>query len=118
MATVPNQKTIVFAKKRPWDKNNPFARIHVDAMQEARKHLKPEAFILWLAISSWDENSTFELSCQYMMKYWGFAERSYHRARNELIEKGYLILSPTNKSTFIFYEDGTANLAVRTENGV
>ena len=117
MATVPNQKIITFAKKRPWDKDNPFARLHVDAMQNARKNLKAEAFVLWLAISSWDENSTLELSCQYMMKYWGFAERSYHRARNELLEKGYLALSPTNKGMLIFYEDGTANLAVGTKNG-
>lgn len=117
MATVPNQKKVVFAKKRPWDRDNPFARLHVDAMQNARKNLKAEAFILWLAISSWDENSSLELSCQYMINHWGFAERSYHRARNELLEKGYLIPSPTNKSVLIFHEDGTANLAVRTENG-
>lgn len=121
--SVPNQKIVQIAKRRPWGHTekelrnvDTFGRIHTDAAQKAARELSSHTYILWTAIALWADGKPMELSCAYMKKQWGFAERTYHRSKNELIEKGYLIPATDGSNILIFFEDGSANLAVDSNN--
>ena len=66
--TSPHQKVIKLAKRRPWGHKEPhlrdqdsFGRFHIDAAKRARKNLTSEAFAVWIAIDSWNDEGEFAL---------------------------------------------------------
>lgn len=111
-----NQNIVHIAKRRPWghkekemrDKDT-FGRFHIDAAQKARKALKAETFIMWMIINAWADEKNMELSCANFVKNWGFAERTYYRAKKELMDAGYLVLSKEESNILYFFEDGLPN---------
>lgn len=114
--SVANQNIIHIAKRRPWghkekDMRNvdTFGRFHIDAAQKARQTLKAETFIMWMIINAWADEKDMELSCAYFVKNWNFAERTYYRAKKELIDAGYLAPMKTGSNVLYFFEDGLPN---------
>lgn len=43
-----NQYIVKIAPRRPFDKNNTYALMHLDSLQEAMRNLKGESLKLWL----------------------------------------------------------------------
>jgi hypothetical protein len=61
---------------------------------------------MWMIINAWADERDMELSCAYFVKNWSFAERTYYRAKKELTDAGYLVLSKEGSNILYFFEDG------------
>lgn len=96
-----NQRTVELAVRVPRNKDNIYATINVEALQEAMKNIKGEALKLWLYINKNQDKYKFDLS-QKALEEWGLKKDSYYNAVNKLIELGYLEITENNK--MIFYE--------------
>ena len=75
---------------------------NLNALQCAMTNLKGESFKLWIYLGKNQDGYSFALSSADAVK-WGIGSvSSYHRAVNELTEKGYLVRSCGN--LYDFYE--------------
>lgn len=101
MATVPNQKTIT-TKGAKHDKENKYAVLNIEAMQEAMTLLKPNGYKLWCYMAKNQNNYTFALSCKDACNFCKMTKPTYLGAVQELIETGYLV--NTNGNHYDFYE--------------
>ena len=96
----PNQYNTTIHKEK-CDKDNLYAVINLDALQNAMNCLSGSALTLWLYLAKNQENYSLWLSKTATVE-WGLSERSYYRARDELKDKGFLVESGANH--FDFYE--------------
>ena len=64
---------------------------------------------MWMIINAWADEKDMELSCAYFVKNWNFAERTYYRAKKELIDAGYLAPMKPGSNILYFFEDGLPN---------
>ena len=96
----PNQYNTTIHKEK-CDKDNLYAVINLDALQNAMNCLSGSALTLWLYLAKNQESYNLWLSKTAIIE-WGLPERSYYRARDELRDKGFLVESSTNH--FDFYE--------------
>lgn len=101
MAKFANQKSIELADRIPRNKENIYATINIEALQNAMTNIKGETLKLWLYINKNQNNYKFDLSQKELEK-WGLKKDSYYNAINKLIELGYLVVKDNNK--MIFYE--------------
>ena len=104
--SVPNQKIIQIAKRRPYDSNNIYGMAHIDAMKKASKELSGVAYKLWCAFNSNQNDRSFELSQVAMEKEWGIKKTSYYKAIDELVEFHYLAPVKEGSNVYMFFEDG------------
>lgn len=107
--SVANQDIVRMGKREPWDSEHIFARIHVEALQEAMCKLKGETLKLWLYLDkNADRDKTgrafqLELS-QKACEAWGIKKDAYYTAKKKLIELGYLTPIEEGSNIYIFNE--------------
>ena len=89
--------------KSEGNKDHPYTVINVDAVRQlVASNLGDRAMKLWLCFASNQDGYEFELSPAYIQKEWGFSESTYKRAKNDLIDAGYLVQLPSGN--WEFYE--------------
>ena len=101
--SVANQDIIKITNREPYDINNKFCRIHLDALQEAMKNLKGETLKLWLYLDKNQDNFQLELS-QKALAEWGLKKDAYYTAVKKLKELGYLTPIREGSNIYIFHE--------------
>lgn len=99
--TVPNQK-VVKVNKEKCDKQNLYAAINLEAMEQAAINLDAGAFKLWCYFAKNQNGYEFALSSKDAADNFGLKKKQYDNAIKELIEKNYLVVSKGNN--YIFYE--------------
>lgn len=99
-----NQKTIQISKE-PCDQISKYAKINLDALQNAMAKLKKMGSLkLWLYLSKNQNGYKFDLSCAECNK-WGLKPDTYHDAVRDLEDKGFLKKCTGN--FYFFYENPT-----------
>lgn len=110
---VPNQKVIKINKV-----NKKGAILDIQSNKQAMRTLTPNAYILYmhfiLNIPGYEE----ALSFKYITENTTLSERSYYKAINELIDKGYLIKEPNKdfQEYYLFYEQAKDSLSTLGES--
>lgn len=99
--TVPNQKVMVVKKER-CDKNNYYAAINLEALQEAMSNLNNTEFKLWMYFAKNQNEHSFAYSPSDCISNWGFTRTSLYNAFAALEAKGYIQQKEGN--VFIFSE--------------
>lgn len=101
--SVANQNIIKLGPREPWDSKHVYAKMHVDALQEAMEKLKGEHLKLWLYLNKNVDNYQLELSVKECDK-WGMKKDAYYAAKKSLIALGYLeVIEGSNIYTFYEY---------------
>lgn len=85
--SVPNQKTLIINKPLP---GAPFLQINELDWQEAFRNLKPTTFAVYLYLAQNANGYSFEYSPQAIENVGLMNKGTASRARQELIEKGYI----------------------------
>lgn len=99
--TVANQKLIT-TRGAKHDKNNLYACINIEAMEQAMALLKPNTYKVWSYMAKNQNNYTFALSCVDACKFCKMSKPTYLSCVQELIEVGYLVNTCGNH--YDFYE--------------
>ena len=104
--SVPNQKIVKINKPQYTDS---FLTIGIDEWQAAFQELRqPSAFALYLYLAGNRDGFSLELSQEATKNSLGISKSTYHRAIDELIDKGYL--TEVSGNVFSFHTspaDGT-----------
>lgn len=100
MAKYANQITVVMGDRLPRDGEHPYTKQNIDALQRAMVELKGESFKLWVYLSKNKDGETWDLS-QKACEAWGIKKDSYYKAKEVLVEKGYLRELGTDKFEFL-----------------
>ena len=100
----PNQKVVTVVKSKPKG-----YILDISANKEAHKKLSSDAYSLYMHFVLNVPGYTEALSMKHITKSTCLSERTYYKAVNELIEKGYLVKTPHKqiKEYYLFYEDNT-----------
>lgn len=98
---VPNQ-LIVTIVKTPIEKGKgqSFLSILSNEWIAASRSLSPSGFQLYLYLADKQNGYHWELSKVAITKTFGFSDKTYDRAKKELMEKGYLIQDQGVKYSF------------------
>ena len=99
----PNQKVVTVVKSKPKG-----YILDIDANRVARKLLSSDAYSLYMHFVLNVPGYTESLSMQHNIETSALSERTYYKAVNELIKKGYLVKTPHEqiKEYYLFYENG------------
>jgi hypothetical protein len=99
----PNQKVVTVIKSKPKG-----YILDIEANKRARKALSSDAYSLYMHFVLNVPGYTEALSIQHNLDTSSLSERTYYKAVNELIAKGYLIKTPHEqlKEYYLFYENG------------
>ena len=97
----PNQKVVTVVKSKPKG-----YILDIEANKLARKTLSSDAYSLYMHFVLNIPGYTEALSMKYNLETSALSERTYYKAINELIEKGYLVKTPHEqiKEYYLFYE--------------
>ena len=100
----PNQKVVTVVKSKPKG-----YILDIESNKLARKNLSSDAYSLYMHFVLNIPGYTEALSMKHNLDTSSLSERTYYKAINELIEKGYLIKTPHEriKEYYLFYESGT-----------
>lgn len=98
MITYANQKVININKKKY---TNDFLQIGNDEWMAAAQDLTRNTFILYLYLASNNDNFNLALSQKAVQNAVGMSKSSYHRAIDELLEKGYMCCEHGNIYSFV-----------------
>ena len=100
----PNQKVVTVIKSKPKG-----YVLDIEANKTARKVLSSDAYSLYMHFVLNVPWYTEALSMKYNLDTSSLSERTYYKAINELIEKGYLVKTPHEriKVYYLFYEAGS-----------
>ena len=96
----PNQDKVIIHKER-YDAN--FLQVGIDEWMTAFNNLKPGTFGLYLYLCSNREGFNLALSSAAVQHALGYSDSTYRRAKKELIEKGYLIVSARSTHVMDFF---------------
>lgn len=112
--TVPNQRVIT-TRGTIHDEKHIYAKLSIEAMEEAMALLKPNTYKLWCYMAKNQNNYTFALSCVDACKFCKFTKPTYLGCVDELIATGYLV--ETSGNHYDFYEklpvDDTISVTVK-----
>ena len=99
----PNQKVVTVIKSKPKG-----YILDIEANKIARETLSSDAYSLYMHFVLNIPGYTEALSMKYNLNTSSLSERTYYKAVNELIEKGYLVKKPHDqiKEYYLFYENG------------
>lgn len=97
--TVPNQK-VIKVNKEICNKDNKYAAINLEAMESAACELDAGAFKLWIYFAKNQNGYEFALSQKAVEECFGMKKKQYDNAVNQLIEKGFLVVSKGNHYIF------------------
>lgn len=98
---IPNQLFGKICKPKYKEKGMKFMYIGIDEIREAAKNLTPSGFKLYLYFAENEDGWEFNLSPKNFQKAYGLAESTYRKAKQELIDKGYIVEHKHNH--FVFY---------------
>lgn len=100
----PNQKVVTVVKSKPKG-----YILDIEANKVARKKLSSDAYSLYMYFTLNVPGYTEALSMKYNIEISALSERTYYKAVNELIEKGYLVKTPHEqiKEYYMFLESGS-----------
>ena len=98
--TYPNQDRITIHKER-YDAN--FLQVGIDEWTTAFTNLKPGTFGLYLYLCSNKHDFHLALSSAAVQNALGYSDSTYRRAKKELIEKGYIIVSERSPHVMDFF---------------
>lgn len=119
--SVANQKIVKLDNRQAWDKDHTYARMHLDALQEAMVNLKGETLKLWLYFNKNQDNYELELS-QKACEAWGIKKDAYYEAVKKLIALGYLTPIKEGSNIYTFSEkpknDKNLSEKPKEENGI
>ena len=113
METVANQKTIT-TKSAKHDKNNIYATLNIEAMEQAMALLKPNTYKVWCYLAKNQNGYEFALSCVDACRFCKMSKPTYLAAIQELIATGYL--TNTGGNHYDFYEklpDETIEITIK-----
>lgn len=79
--------------------------VGIEEIREAAKNLTPSAFKLYLYLVENEDGWEFVLSPKDFQNSYGLAESTYRKAKQELVDKGYIEEKPKNH--FEFYSSPT-----------
>lgn len=98
----PNQKVVTVIKSKPKG-----YILDIEANKAARKKLSSDAYSLYMHFVLNVPGYTEVLSMKYNIETSALSERTYYKAVNELIEKGYLVKTQHEqiKEYYLFYEN-------------
>lgn len=96
---VPNQKAVK-VNKEPCNKNNLYAAINLQAMEEAARNLDAAAFKLWVYFAKNQNGYEFALSSKDVLDTFGMKKDQYNRATEVLIKANYLVQTQGSYYTF------------------
>lgn len=82
-----------------------------EPIKEAMRILNGNAFKLWMYLLSWEGQGYYDFSPSDIAKTLSMSDEGARKARNELIEKGYLIEMENNK--MVFYPISRTNVAAK-----
>ena len=103
----PNQKRITIGNRAKRSKDNLYATINLEALQQAMISLNGSSgLLLWLYLDKNQEGYSFDLS-QKVCAEWGIKRDSYYRAVRELQDKGYLRISGKSYEFYEFADNHT-----------
>lgn len=99
----PNQKVVTVIKSKPKG-----YILDIDANRIARRVLSSDAYSLYMHFVLNIPGYTEALSMQHNIDTSSLSERTYYKAVNELITKGYLVktMHEQIKEYYLFYENG------------
>lgn len=102
----PNQKVVTVVKSKPKG-----YILDIDANKLARKTLSSDAYSLYMHFVLNVPGYTEALSMKYNLDTSALSERTYYKAINELIKKGYLVKTQHEqiKEYYMFYENGKSD---------
>lgn len=100
---VSNQRSIGVNKLK-CDQENLYAKINIEALNQAMRNLRPAAFDLWIYFAQNQDKYSFYLSCVDACRTCGFGKTAYHKAFDELVDKFYLVRDRNNRTHYEFYE--------------
>lgn len=86
----PNQFKVVSGIRPKKDKDHLYTKVSIDALQKVCNDLNGVALKLYLYLVKNQEDFELALS-PTAAKAWGIKKDSYYNAKDELIEKGYLV---------------------------
>ena len=111
----PNQKVVTVIKSKPKG-----YILDIEANKAARKELSSDAYSLYMHFVLNVPGYTEALSMQQNIKTSSLSERTYYKAVNELIQKGYLVKKPHEqiKEYYLFYENGSDEIWIFTQKEV
>lgn len=97
----PNQKVVTVIKSKPKG-----YILDIEANKVARKELSSDAYSLYMHFVLNVPGYTEALSMKCNIDTSSLSERTYYKAVNELIKKGYLVKKPHEqiKEYYLFYE--------------
>jgi len=98
--TFPNQDKVTIHKER-YDAN--FLQVGIDEWMTAFNNLKPGTFGLYLYLCGNKEGFHLALSSAAVQHALGYSDSTYRRAKKELIDKGYLIVSERSSHIMDFF---------------
>jgi hypothetical protein len=99
----PNQKVVTVLKSKPRG-----YILDIEANKLARKTLSSDAYSLYMYFVLNIPGYTEALSMKHNLDASSLSERTYYKAVNELIQKGYLVKTEHEqiKEYYLFYENG------------
>lgn len=99
--TYPNQLFGQICKPKYKEKGVKFMYVGIEEIREAAKTLTPSGLKLYLYFAENEGDWKFNLSPKNFQKAYDVAESTYRKAKQELIDKRYIVEQPNNH--FIFY---------------
>ncbi|MBP1536958.1 MAG: hypothetical protein ILA17_03695 [Ruminococcus sp.] len=103
IVTSANQKVITTHKTRS-DAEHLYSIDNIEAVKKAARELKSTAFKLYVIMNLNQNEYTYALSPKALHESIGISGGQYHRAVQELMERGYLIEDDKRKNLYHFYE--------------
>lgn len=100
--TTPNQKVVIVNKEK-CSKDNIYATINLNAMEQAAQNLDAGAFKLWVYFAKNQNGYKFALSSKDAASTFGLKKKQYDNAVKDLKEKGYLV-AEENSNVYTFNE--------------
>ena len=101
MAKYANQYTIIIGPRLERDAEHEYTKQSIEALQRAMVELKGESFKLWMYLSKNKDGVEWDLGPK-ACEAWGIKKDSYYKAKDLLVEKGYLI--PVSENRYMFCE--------------
>ena len=103
IVTSANQKVITTHKTKS-DAEHLYSIDNIEAINKAARELKPTTFKLYVIMNLNQNEYTYALSPKVLNESIGISGGQYHRAVQELMERGYLIKDDKRKNLYHFYE--------------
>lgn len=100
MTTYANQKIVTIHKEKY---HQDFLQVGKDEWMTAFTTLKPGTFGLYLYLCGNRDGFNLALSSAAVQRALGYSDSTYRRAKKELIEKGYLIVSDRSPRAMDFF---------------